>query len=117
MNDVTMTIGGEQSFENTLDYSINLSAPRQLLGLENPAINNLYDQAASTGIQLTKSETVDLLIKVIGPMKSPEVKIDLKQNVTDIVEDVKEEVKETVKEVVETKTEEVKEDVIDSIEG
>lgn len=110
MNDVTMTIGGEQTFDNTLDYSINLSAPRQLLGLENPAVNNLYNQAASKGIEISKSETVDMLVKVTGAMKDPQVKIDLKQNVSSIVEDVKEEVKETVKEVVETKTEEVKED-------
>jgi len=111
MSDITMTIGGEQSFDNLLDYSINLSAPRQLLGLENPAVNNLYSQAASKGIQISKSETVDMLIKVTGPMKNPQVKIDLKQNVTNAVEDIKEEVKEAVKEVIETKTEEVKEDV------
>ncbi len=110
MNDVIMTIGGEQTLDNTLDYTINLSAPRQLLGLENPAINNLYSQAASKGIEITKSETVDMLIKVTGPMKDPQVKIDLKQNVTNTMEDIKEEVKEAVKEVVETKTEEVKED-------
>jgi len=70
MSDITMTIGGEQSFDNLLDYSINLSAPRQLLGLENPAVNNLYSQAASKGIQISKSETVDMLIKVILRLKS-----------------------------------------------
>jgi hypothetical protein len=42
MGDVKMNIGGQQSFGKTLDYSINLSAPRKLLGLENPALNNLY---------------------------------------------------------------------------
>ena len=110
MNNVTMTIGGEQTFDNLLDYSINLSAPRQLLGLENPAVNNLYDQAASKGIQINKSETVDMLVKVTGAMKDPHVKIDLKQNAANTVENIKEEVKETVKEAVTTKTEEVKED-------
>lgn len=110
MNDVTLTIGGEQTFENLLDYNINISAPRQLLGLENPAVNSLYDQAASKGIQISKSETVDMLVKVTGAISDPQVKIDLKQNVTNTVEDIKEEVKETVKEVVETKKEEVKED-------
>ena len=106
MSNITMTIGGEQTFENLLDYSINLSAPRQLLGLENPAVNNLYEQAASNGIQISKSETVDMLVKVTGAMKDPQVKIDLKQNAASTVENIREEVKETV----ETKTEEVKED-------
>jgi len=111
MNDVTMIIGGEQSFDNTLNYSVSLSAPRQLLGMENPAINNLYSQAASKGLTITKSETVDMLVKITGPMKNPQIKIDLKQNVNNAVEDIKENVKEAAKEVIETKKEEVKEEV------
>jgi hypothetical protein len=111
MNNIDMKIEGEQSFDNTLNYAINLIVPRQLLGLENPAINNLYSQAASHGIQIDKSETVDLLVKLTGAMKNPQVKIDLKQNASTTVENIKEEVKETAKEVIETKKEEVKEDV------
>ena len=110
INDITLNIGGEQTFENTLNYVINLSAPRQILGLENPTVNRLYEQAASKGIQVDRSETVDMLINVTGAMNDPQVKLDLKQNAAASVENIKEEVKERVKEAVETKKEEIKED-------
>jgi hypothetical protein len=110
VGDISMNIGGQQSIENTLDYNINMSAPRKLFGLENPAINNLYSNAASQGININRSETVDLLVKLTGAMTDPKVKIDLKKNAQSTVEGVKENVKEAAKEVIETKKEEVKED-------
>lgn len=110
MGDISMLIGGQQSFEKTLDYTINLSAPRQLLGMENPAINNLYSKAASQGVNIVKSETVDVLVKLTGEIKNPKVKLDLKQNVSNTVEDVKENLKEAAKEVIDTKKEEIKDE-------
>ncbi|MBA7641246.1 hypothetical protein ES703_48922 [subsurface metagenome] len=108
MGDVTMLIAGEQSFENTLNYGINLSAPSKLLGLENKAINDLYKSAASKGIAIPKSETVNLLAKITGKMKDPKVSIDLKDNITKTTTEIKEELIETGKQVIEEKKEEAK---------
>jgi hypothetical protein len=110
VGDITMNIGGQQTFENTLDYSINLSAPRKLLGLENPAINDLYNNAASKGINVDRSETVDVLVKLTGALTDPTVKLDLMNSPKSAVENVKENVKEEAKEVIDKKKEEVKED-------
>jgi hypothetical protein len=108
MGDISMLIGGQQSFDKTLDYSINFSAPRQLLGLENPAINNLYNSATAQGIEVPRSETVDVIVRLTGDIKNPKVKLDLKRNATNAVENVKEDVKEAVKDVIDTKSQEVK---------
>jgi hypothetical protein len=110
MGDITLNIGGQQSFEKTLDYSINLSAPRQLLGLENPAVNNLYSKATSQGIDIARSETVDLLVRLSGDIRNPQVKLDLKKSASNAIEGVKEEIKDAAKEVIETKKEEVKDE-------
>ena len=110
MGDVSIQIGGEQTFDNTLNYDINLLAPRSLLGLENPVVNNLYSQASASGVNITRSETVDMLVKVTGALTDPKVTLNLKENVVNRVDEVKEEVKEAAKEVIEEKTEEIKED-------
>jgi len=111
MGDVSLLVSGEQSFENMLNYAINLNAPAKLLGLENPSINNLYKEAASKGINIPKSESVNLLAKVSGKMSDPKVSIDLKDNITKTTKEIKEELIETGKQVIEEKKEEVKEDV------
>jgi cell division septum initiation protein DivIVA len=110
MGDVALKIEGQQSFEKTLNYTINLNAPRQLLGLENPAINNLYNQAASGGLDFVKSETVALLVRLTGDIKNPQVKLDLKENAVNVVENVKEEIKDAAKEVIETQTTKIKDE-------
>ncbi len=111
MGDVSMLIAGEQSFDNLLNYGINISAPRKLLGLENPTINNLYSNAAKQGINIEKAEMVNMLARITGPMNDPKVSIDLKDNIKNTTESIKKELKETAVEVIETKKEEAKEEV------
>jgi hypothetical protein len=112
MKDVSMLIAGEQSFDNLLNYGINISAPRKLLGLENPAVNDLYSSAAKKGINIERSETVNMLARVTGPMIDPKVSIDLKDNIKKTTENIKQELKETAVEVIETKKEEAKKEII-----
>jgi hypothetical protein len=111
MGNIKMLIGGEQSLDNTLNYGVNLSAPRELLGLENPVVNNLYSSAASKGINIEKAESVNILARITGPMNDPQVKLDLKDNVKSTAADIKEELKETATQIIEEKKEEVKADV------
>ncbi|MGD2035124.1 MAG: AsmA-like C-terminal region-containing protein, partial [Bacteroidales bacterium] len=108
MGDVSMLVSGEQSFENTLDYSINLSVPGKLLGLENSSVNNLYKEAAAKGFDIPKTETINILAKVTGEMTDPKVSLDLKDNVSKTTKEIKEELIETGKQVIEEKKEEVK---------
>jgi hypothetical protein len=104
MSDATLTIGGQQSLDNTLDYSVNIAAPRKMLGLDNQAVNNLYAGVASKGLNITPSENINVLAKITGPINDPKVTLDLKENAKQGVQAIKEEVKK----VVETKVEDTK---------
>ena len=107
MKKILMTIKGEQTFDNQMNYDVNLNAPRELLGLENPAVNKLYDQAASKGLKIDKSEIVQLAVNISGKMNDPQVKVNLGEIAA---ENLKEQAGEAIKEVIETKTSELKED-------
>jgi hypothetical protein len=104
LSDATLTISGQQSLDNTLDYSINIAAPRKMLGLENQAVNNLYAGAASKGLNITPAESINVLAKVTGPINDPKVSLDLKESAKQAAQAIKEEVKK----VVETKIEDTK---------
>jgi hypothetical protein len=106
--DATLLIAGEQSFENTLNYGININAPRKMLGLDNATVDNLYASAASKGLNIPKSEIVNLMAKVTGTITDPKVSLDLKENLKQSTQAIKEELKQNVKQVIETKKEVVK---------
>jgi hypothetical protein len=109
MGKTNLTIGGEQGFDNTLDYGINIMAPKSLFGSSNASINNLYSQASIPGFDLNKSETVNLLVKLTGDMKNPKVKIDAKNTVKSATESVKKELKANATEVIESRKDDAKE--------
>jgi hypothetical protein len=104
-----LTIGGDQGFDNTLDYGINIMAPKSLFGGANNAISNLYSNAAIPGFDLNKSDNVNLLVKLTGNMKDPKVKIDAKNTVKSATESVKQELKNNAEQVIETHKDEAKE--------
>ncbi|MBN1598208.1 MAG: hypothetical protein JW894_07935 [Bacteroidales bacterium] len=106
MKEVTLNIAGRQSIDNKLDYGIDISAPRELLGLENPAVNNLYSNAASRGINIERSETVNLKAKVAGEMNDPKVSVDLRESLTQNVSGVTQQIRETASQEIEQRKEE-----------
>ncbi|MBN1951531.1 MAG: hypothetical protein JW801_10020 [Bacteroidales bacterium] len=110
MGKANLKIGGSHTFSNTIDYDIDLSAPSSLLGVENPTVNSLYRKAAAQGMELTKPETVDILIKVSGDLLDPKIRLDLKQMAGKTLGGVVDEAKEKGVELVKEKTEEIKED-------
>ena len=109
MGSTNLMIAGEQGFDNTLDYGINIMAPKSLFGNSNTSINNLYSNAALPGFDLNSSETVNLLVKLTGDMKNPKVKIDPKATVKSATENVKKELKENAQQAIESKKDDAKE--------
>jgi cell division septum initiation protein DivIVA len=108
MGDATMLISGQQSFDNSLDYSINLGMPRKMLGLNNNAITSLYSSATSKGLNITPAENVNILAKVTGPISDPKVTLDLKDNAKQAAKAVKEEIKQAATQAIEAKKEDIK---------
>ncbi len=109
MGSTNFMIAGEQGFDNTLDYGINIMAPKSLFGNSNASINNLYSNAALPGFDFKTSETVNLLVKLTGDMKNPKVKIDPKASIKSATENIKQELKNNAQQAIESKKEDAKE--------
>jgi hypothetical protein len=105
MGNTNLMIAGEQGFDKTMDYGINLSIPRSVLGTANTSVSNL---AAEKGISLASAENLNMLVKVTGDMAKPKVSIDMKETLAGTTEAVKEEIKETAKKELETRKEDAK---------
>lgn len=81
IKDIEMEIGGLQGFDQSLDYTINLKLPRALMGTQgNQLVNNLVSAVNAKGIPVNLGETVNLKLNMGGTIKSPSIKVDLKQS-------------------------------------
>ncbi len=95
IKDIEMEIGGLQGFDETLDYNINLKLPRALMGAQgNQLVDNLASALNSKGIPLNVGETVNLKLDMGGTMKSPSIKVDLKQSGESLAAQMQQQVKE-----------------------
>jgi hypothetical protein len=100
-----MIISGEQGFDKTMDYGINLTIPRSQLGTANASINSL---AASKGLNLSSIENLNMLIKITGNMDNPSIKIDMKEVLSTTKEAIKNELKTAAKNEIDTRKEDAK---------
>lgn len=95
IKDIEMEIGGLQGFDESLNYTINLKLPRELMGQQgNQLINNLVSNVNSKGIPVKVGEMVNLKLDMSGTMKSPTIKVDLKQGGETLAAQMKEQVQE-----------------------
>ncbi len=112
MGQSELIIGGDQGLDQTMNYTMNVKMPRSVLGSgANETINNLYAQAASKGLNITPSETVNLDVKVGGTFTNPRISLGTRENAKQSLQNIKEEIKEEVKERVQKEVEKKKEEV------
>lgn len=79
-NGITMIIGGMHGLDQSLDYSIDLSIPRAMMGTKgNALVDSLVTQVSNKGIPVKVGETVHLQVKMGGTMLNPHFKTDLKE--------------------------------------
>jgi hypothetical protein len=91
VNDIQMQIGGMHGFNQSLDYLIDLKMPRALMGSKgNDYVNNLVSQVNNKGIPLKLGDEVNLQVKLGGSIKSPVLKMDLKELAKSTTEQLKE---------------------------
>ncbi len=95
IKDIEMEIGGLQGFDQTLDYTINLKLPRSLMGTQgNQLVNNLVSAVNAKGVPVNVGETVNLKLGMGGTIKSPSIKVDLKQGAESLAAQMKTQVQE-----------------------
>ena len=102
-----LTAGGEQGIDQSLNYNMVFTVPRNELGAASEALDGLANTAASKGLKVNMSENVNLGVKVKGTFSNPEVSPELSQVGNDAMQSVKNMAKETVS----SKTVEVKQEV------
>lgn len=95
VNNIEMEIGGLQGFDQSLNYTIDMKLPRSLIGSQgNQLINNLASKVSSAGIPVNVGDVVNLRLDLGGTIKSPTVKVDLKQTGESLATQMKDQVKE-----------------------
>ena len=95
--DIDMAIGGNHGFDQSLDYDVNLSVPRNRLGSKGTLfVKNIVNQAAAKGIPVRLNDAVNMNVKMVGTINSPDVKTDMDSVVNLAEADLKKEVDEFV---------------------
>ncbi len=99
IKNIEMEIGGLQGigFDEGMNYAINIKLPRALMGTQgNQFVNNLAKAVNAKGIPLNLGETVNLKMAMGGTIKSPTLKVDLKQSGETLVQQMQQQVKDFV---------------------
>ncbi|MBK8611649.1 MAG: hypothetical protein IPL84_17350 [Chitinophagaceae bacterium] len=97
VKDIEMEIGGLQGigFDEGINYAINLKLPRALMGNQgNQFVDNLAAAVNAKGIPFKIGETVNLKLAMGGTIKSPTLKVDLKQSGETLAEQMQQQVKD-----------------------
>ena len=111
LDGIESTIGGTMSFEQDLDYNVQMKIPMQKLGGQaNELLSGLLGQVNSLGLNLSAGEFVNMNFKVTGKMNDPKIKPTIigQEGTT---------VKDAVKDLVKQEVQEVKEEVVKDVKA
>lgn len=97
----TMTIGGSQKLDQSIDYGIDFTIPSSELGSQaNDVANQLLGEAGKFGVELQAPENIKFKALVGGTLTEPKVSLDLKNQAANIAEDLKKQAEEKLKQEV-----------------
>src|SRR6056297_831411 len=107
MGDIKMELGGSHGIDQTLDYDMALSVPREYIGsAANKVVDGLLSQAAAKGVNIEDGDYINVKAKIIGTTTEPKITLDLKDSKTD----TKKAIKEKVTQEIDKKKEEVRQE-------
>lgn len=98
VGDLSMEIGGSHGIDQSLQYAINMSVPRSIIGSQGTAlVNNLVSKANTNGVPVKLGDVVHIAINVGGTITNPTIKTDLKEVAGNVVNEVKQQIENEVK--------------------
>lgn len=107
-----VTIAGDQGLDQTMNYLMTFSIPRNDFGnAANDVLENLTSQARSKGFDINPGEDVNIQVKITGTFTDPKINLVLKENLQKAKQEIKQAVEDRVKEEVKKVKEELKKDV------
>jgi hypothetical protein len=105
---IKSTVAGNTSFEQDINYVMNMSIPRSELGAgANNFIEGLAAQAADKGINVNLSDIIPVHVKIFGKVTDPKITTDIQEQGKDIMDDIKEQIIEEVTDQINDKIDEV----------
>ena len=114
VSDIDMKIAGRHSLENTMDYNIKAKVPVKMIDesalgdVANTGFKAIQDQASKLGLDIKKSEFINVKINLTGSAQDPKVKFNVLGG--DGEASVKDAATEKVKEELDKKKEELREE-------
>jgi hypothetical protein len=89
-----ITAGGDQGIDQSLNYNMVVSVPRNELGAANEALQGLTGVAAEKGLKMNLSDNVNIGVKVKGTFSNPEVTPDMSKTGGNAIQSVKNMIKD-----------------------
>lgn len=115
IKDIEMEVAGMHGFDQSMDYTIHMKVPRALMGNQgNQLLNDLAAKAAAKGVPVKLGETVNLNVRLLGTITSPDIQFDLKGTATSLADDIKQQAKDFAQAKIDTAKKAVK-DTIQSL--
>ena len=108
LGSIKMVLGGEHSFDQTMNYALRMEVPRAEFGAgANELINQLTSSAAAKGLNIEPGESVNVDVRIGGTLQNPSFSLDLAEVAGSSLQQIKEQVKTQVRAELEEKKEEI----------
>ena len=107
MGEATAVIAGQQSLDQTMDYSFLITLPADMVGVDK-LTQSIGGLAAEKGINISAPEKINLGARVTGFISDPKVTLDMKKSKTSGGASVKEEMKQVAQEAIDKEKEEAR---------
>lgn len=100
---INMLVGGSHGFDQSLDYVMQMTLPRSIIGKQGDAlVNNLATAATNKGIPVNVSDSVHLNVLLGGNITKPTYKTDLQETAGAAMNNLKDQAATLVKNKVDT---------------
>jgi len=91
-------VSGWTSFDQTINYVMNMEIPRELFGTQaNAALDDLVSKANVTGTNFSLGETIDVDVLFTGTATDPKISTNLANIGKSIIDDTKKQLEEELK--------------------
>jgi hypothetical protein len=107
------TVSGSNFFDQTISYVMNIEMPReQFGGAANQVLDNLVNEAAGKGLNITPGRTVNLDVIIGGTFTNPDVSFGL----SGMMDDVAGQVRDQLEQRVQDEADDVREQIEDRLQ-
>ena len=117
LGNINAVISGWNSFDQTLEYAMDLAIPRGAFGgAANNVLNNMVKQVNDKGANFTVGESVPVSVLITGTVTDPRISTSIKSAASGIKENIKETIQQKKEEVVGNVKQEVNKYIVEANE-